>query len=141
MPRVIVELPATFSFSTELPLYSIHINRGGHFDNAMVLSVVAEARNRYITSLGYSDEDTEGLALFAGDAAVQYISEGFYGDVMMVEMRAWEFNKYGFDLVFRMSKKADGREVARGKLGLVFYDREAKKVALAPNAFKEKISR
>jgi acyl-CoA thioesterase FadM len=60
---------------------------------------------------------------------------------MVVEMQPREFNKYGFDLAFRMSNKASGREVARGKLGLVFYDREAKKVAPIPESLKASLSR
>ena len=141
MARVIVELPDSFPFSIELPLYSIHINRGGHFDNAMVLSLATEARNRFFASLGFIDGETEGLVAFAADAQVQYLSEGHYGDVMIVDMRACELNKYGFDLVFRMRNKADGREIARGKIGLVFYDRDAKKVVPIPDGLRMKITR
>jgi acyl-CoA thioesterase FadM len=141
MARISVELPEHFSFSTEIPLYAIHINMGGHLDNAMVMSIVSEARTRFFASHGASDRETEGKAAFTGDAVVQYISEGFYGDVMVVEMQPREFNKYGFDLAFRMSNKASGREVARGKLGLVFYDREAKKVAPIPESLKASLSR
>ena len=90
-------------------------------------------------SLGYRDEDIEGLSLFTGDAAVQYLSEGFYGEVMVVEQAMRDFNKYGCDCVFRLTDKAGGREIARGKLGLVFYDKQAKKVAPIPPSFREKL--
>lgn len=132
MARVQYELPAQFRFSTELALYWIHINQGGHLDNAMVLSLVSEARARFFDAFGASDRDTDGLAAFTGDAIVQYVSEGFHGDVMLVEMEPRDFNKYGFDLAWRMSNKATGREVARGKLGIVFFDRSAHKVAPIP---------
>ena len=132
MARVQYELPEHFRFSTELQLYTIHINQGGHLDNAMVLSLVSEARARFFASLGGSDRDTDGYAAFTGDAVVQYISEGFHGDVMVIAMEPRDFNKYGFDLAWRMSNKTTGREVARGKLGMVFYDRTAKKVGPIP---------
>lgn len=132
MARVQYELPGHFRFSTELALYTIHINQGGHLDNAMALSLVSEARSRFFASLGCSDRDTDGLAAFTGDAVVQYISEGFHGDVMVIDMEPWEFNKHGFDLAWRMHNKATEREVARGKLGIVFYDRAARKVGPIP---------
>ena len=42
---------------------------------------------------------------------------------MRIEMATTDFNKYGFDLQFRMSKKESQREVALGKIGIVFIAR------------------
>ena len=39
-----------------------------------------------------------------------------------------------------MSDKASGREVALGKIGIVFTTREHRKVALVPAAFRERVS-
>ncbi len=140
MARIQIDLPESFPVAVELPLYGIHINRGGHLDNAMLLSLVSEARDHFFNFYGYSDANTEGLVAFTADVAVQYISEGFYRDVMIIDMVASDLNKYGFDLVFRLTNKATGREVARGKYGLVFYDRAAKKIAPMPEAFRQKIT-
>lgn len=140
MARIFIDLPESFSFTTELPLYYTHINAAGHLDNAMLLSLVSEARLRYFTELGFKPGGTRELAVFTGDAAVQYLSEGFYGETMVVAMRARDFNRYGCDMAFRVSDKASGREVARGKIGLVFYDKQAGKVAPIPVAIREKLS-
>jgi acyl-CoA thioesterase FadM len=139
MARITIELPEKFPVSTELPLLSIHINRGGHLDNAMLLTLASEGRTRFFQFYGCSDVDTEGLVAFTGDVAVQYISEGRYGEVMVIDMAARDLNKYGFDLVFRFSEKTSGREIARGKYGLVFYDPRAKKVAPMPGSFRNLI--
>lgn len=141
MARIFIDLPESFSFSTEIPIYYAHINAAGHLDNAMLITLVSEARARFFIASGYRQQDTEGLATLTGDLAVQYLSEAFHGETMVVDMQARDFNKYGCDLVFRMSDKASGREVARGKLGLVFYDTQAKKIAPIPASFKEKVSR
>lgn len=140
MARIFIELPESFSFSTDIPLYYQHINLAGHLDNAMLLGIVGEARMRFFASIGYQSGNIEGLRAFVGDIAVQYLSEAFHGEVMVVEMAACEFNKYGFDMVFRVSDKASGREVARGKTGMVFYDVQAKKAALVPESFRNKFS-
>jgi len=56
-----------------------------------------------------------------------------------VEMAADDFNKYGCDLVWRMSDKASGREVACGKHGIIFFDYTARKAASVPEAFVAKV--
>ena len=66
--------------------------------------------------------DVEGVGIVVADAAVQYRSEAFHGEVMVVRMAAADFSKYGCDLLWRMDDKASNREVARGKTGIVFFD-------------------
>jgi acyl-CoA thioesterase FadM len=70
----------------------------------------------------------------------QYKSEGFHGETMRVSMVPQDFNKYGFDLVYRMECLDTAREVARGKIGIVFVDRETRKVAVVPAPFMDKVN-
>ncbi len=139
MARIHIELPEHFIFATEVPLYISHINHGNHLDNALLLTIVSEARARLYASLGYTERDVEGLGMLMADAALQYKSEGFYGDVMVVEMMPTEWHDKGFDLVWRMSNKATGREVARGKSGMLFFDFTLGKVQPVPKAFINRI--
>lgn len=121
MARIQFELPAQFLFSTDIPIYISHVNQGGHLDNAQLLTLVSEARVRFFRWLGYSGEmDIDGQAIVVGDMLAQYKSEAFYGETLQVELLPADFNKYGFDLVFRLRDRATGREVARGKTGVVF---------------------
>lgn len=135
MPRIKIELPAHFGFSTEIQIYINHINYGNHLDNAALIALVSEARVRFFKALGYSELDVEGVGIVVADAAVQYKTEAFHGEVLLFEMAADDFNKYGCDLVYRISDKASGREVARGKTGILFFDYAARQVALVPTAF------
>lgn len=139
MARLQFELPARFVFATDLQIYISHVNQGGHLDNAQLLTLVSEARVRFFQWLGYRESRIEGLSIVVGDMMAQYKSEGFHGEVMRVEMLPDDFNKYGFDLVFRMTELASGREVARGKTGVVFVEQQDKRVAPMPVAFKEKL--
>lgn len=140
MPRITIDLPECFSFTTEVPIYIQHINHGRHLDNAALLSLLSEARVRFFASLGYTELDVEGVGIVIADAAVQYRSEAFYGDKLVFAMAAADFNKYGCDLVYRASAKADGREVARGKTGILFFDYELKKPVPMPAAFRTRVS-
>jgi 4-hydroxybenzoyl-CoA thioesterase len=132
-------LPERFVFSTELQLYIGHMNYGGHLDNALLLTLVSEARVRFFKSFGYTELNVEGIGIIAADAAVQYKSEAFHGETVAIEMTADDFNKYGCDLVWRMSEKTTGREVARGKTGIVFFDYEQRQMRPVPEAFKTKV--
>lgn len=111
------------------------MNYGGHLDNALLLTIVSEARARYFKSLGYTELDVDGMGIVVSDAAVQYKSEAFHGEVMVVRMAALDFNKYGCDLVWRMEDLLSAREVARGKTGIVFFDYQVHKIAPVPKGF------
>jgi acyl-CoA thioester hydrolase len=140
MARIEIQLPENFAFATELPLYIGHINYGGHLDNALLLALVSEARVRFFKSLGYGELDVEGAGIVVADAAVQYRSEAFHGETMVVGMAARDFNKYGCDLVWRMRDQASGREVARGKTGIVFFDYAVRRVTTVPEKFRQRLA-
>ena len=140
MPRIHIDLPESFCFATEIPIYINHINYGNHLDNAALLSLVSEARVRFFKSMGYTEMNVEGLGIIVADAAVQYRSEAFHGDVLRFAMTADDFNPYGCDLVWQAHEKASGREVARGKTGIVFFDYAERRKAAVPAAFIDKIA-
>jgi 4-hydroxybenzoyl-CoA thioesterase len=138
MARINIDLPEHFVFSTEIPLYIGHINYGGHLDNALLLSIVSEARLRFFKSMGYGELDIEGVGIVVADAAVQYKSEAFHGETMVVRMAASDVGSKGCDLLWQMSEKTSAREVARGKTGIVFFDYAVRKVAPVPENFRKR---
>ena len=131
MARVQFELPDHFIFTTEVQIYVSHVNQAGHLDNAQLLTLVSEGRARFFRWLGYTEFDVEGVAIVVGDMLAQYKSEGFYGEVIRVEMVSADFNKYGFDLVFRLTEVSSGREV--------FVDKVHKKVVPRPEGFMQSL--
>lgn len=139
MPRIAIDLPERFTFSTALEIYQSHINEAGHVDNALLLTLVSEARQRFFRSLGYSQLAIEGVGIVVSDAAVQYLAEAFHGETLSVEMTASDFNKYGCDLVYRIKVNGGDKEIARGKTGIVFFDYNARKVAPVPAPFRDKV--
>jgi len=141
LPRVHIDLPESFTFSTEIVLYLSHMNYAGHLDNAMLLAVVSEARARFFKFLDYTELDVEGVGIVVADAAVQYKSEAFHGEVMVVRMAAADFASKGCDLLWCMNERQTQREVARGKTGIVFYDYAARKVTAVPANFRLRAGR
>ena len=96
--------------------------------------MVSEARLRYLQSPGYSEMDVEGVGIIVADAALQYRSEAFTA-------RSWwspwgrRVRQPGLRPVVAHEREKSGREVARGKTGIVFFDYEKRQVAPLPPAF------
>ena len=139
MARIHIELPEQFAFSTDLALYLSHMNYAGHLDNALLLTLVSEARARFFQSLGYTELNVEGVGIVVSDAALQYRSEAFHGEVMCVQMSAADFTSKGCDLLWRMTERNSGREVARGKTGIVFLDYATRQIAPVPAGFRAQL--
>lgn len=122
MARIKIALPESLPFATELDVYIEHINEGRHLDNARLLGLVAEARCRLLAALGFSQVDIGGAGIILADVAAQYRSEAFHGDRLRCAMGVDDPHVYGFDLVWQLSEVKSGREVARGKHGVVAFD-------------------
>jgi acyl-CoA thioester hydrolase len=138
MARVKLQIPTHFPFRTEIQIRIGDINYGGHLGNDAVLSIVHEARIQFLKSLGYSELDIEGTAIMMTDAVVIYSSEGFYGDVLIVEACAADFQPVTCDFIFRLANKTTGKEIARIKTGIAFFNRQTRKISPMPDAFRRK---
>jgi len=138
MPRIKLELPQRFQFSTELTIRISDINYGGHLGNDAVLSLAHEARVRFLKQYGYSELDIEGASIIMSDAVVVYKSEGFYGDTVVVDVAVSDFQNVHCDFYYRLSNKETGAEIARVKTGIAFYDYSAKKTIAVPSKFSDK---
>lgn len=139
MPRIKIELPQKFIFKTELALRITDINYGGHLGNDSLLSIIHEARVRFLNHLGYSESNLEGNGIIMIDAAIQYKSEGFYGDSLIIEIDVNSFSGIGCDFVYRITNKSNGKEIALAKTGIVFFNYEKRKTVSVPSEFALKI--
>jgi acyl-CoA thioester hydrolase len=139
MPRISIELPPHFRFTTELQVLYGHLNPADHLDNAQLIGLLSEVRERFFNSLGYTRGEIDGVGIVVADAAVQYRSEAFRGETLVFAMDVQDFNRCGCDLVYRASEKNTGREVARGKTGIVFFDYSTRQVAPVPESFRERL--
>lgn len=137
MARVKLDLPDSFPFSTTLEIGIGHINYGGHLGNDSALTLVHEARLRFLKSLGFGELDIGGRGLILTDAVVVYKAEAFWGETLVAEVAAEDFNKYGCDLLYRFRKQADGRDVLHAKTGVLFFDYAARRPASVPAIFTE----
>ena len=104
-----------------------------------MLSIIHEARLRFLNHLGYSESNVEGFGIIMIDAGIQYKSEAFYGDELLIEIAVNDFTGIGCDFVYRLTNKNSKKEIAVAKTGIVFFDYEKRKTAPVPVEFKKKI--
>ena len=137
MPRAKIDLPETFPFVTEIPVRITDLNYGNHLGNDTLLSLVHEARVRFLKHYGYSEMDVEGTGIIMADAVVVYKAQAFYGDVLRFEVTANDFSANACDLLYRITHQESGREVARVKTRIVFYDYQAQRTVRVPEKFRQ----
>ena len=140
MARIEIQIPERFIFSTEVPIRIGDINRGRHLAHDAVLSILEEARVRFMTSLGYKDENINGVGLITVDAGVIYKKQGFYGQTLRIELALADFTRKGCDIIYRMTNAETGEEMVRAKNGMLFYDYRLQKVTEVPAEFRQKIA-
>jgi acyl-CoA thioesterase FadM len=137
LARIHLDLPNNFDFSTELSIRVSDINYGGHLGHDTILSLTHEARVRMLSKHGFTEMNIDGPGLIISDVVIVYKSEAFYGETLKIEVASRDFSKYGCDFVYKITEKETGREVARAKTGIVFFDYEERKVVSVPERFKE----
>jgi acyl-CoA thioesterase FadM len=136
MGRILLDLPEQFPFSTDIPVRITDINYGGHLGNDKVLSVLHEARVRFLKSFGYTELDIDGRSIIMLDSIIVYKAEAFYGDVLKVEVAVRNMNNVGCDILYRVTNAQTAREIAHAKTGIAFFDYAKRKVVEMPERFK-----
>lgn len=142
MARISIDIPETFLFETEIVVRASDLNYGNHVGHDSILTLMQEARLLFYRKLGFKNElSFEGsVGQVISDAAVVYKAESFLGDELTCRIAATDFNKYGFDLLYLLINKSTGKEVARGKTGIVCFDYDKRKIALVPEILLKKLS-
>jgi len=137
--RIKIDLPKDFKFKTEIALRITDINYGGHLGNDKILSLIQEARVRFLKEFGYSEMNVEGFGIIMIDAAVEFKSESFYGDVILIEVGIGGIDKVGFDIFYRLTEITSGKLIANAKTGILIFDYGKRKIVSVPEKFIEKL--
>lgn len=140
MARIRIPYDGPTIFSTTLQVRIGDINYGGHLANDALFRLAHEARLQFFKHLGYTEMDVDGAGVIMTDAAAEYRAEAFHGDALLFELALADFNKYGFDFLYRVSDDKHGKEVARLKTGIVFFDYAQRKVTRLPPRFAARFS-
>jgi acyl-CoA thioesterase FadM len=143
MARIKIGLPGNFSFTTSIPVRITDINYGGHVGNDTILSILHEARARFLAHHGYTELNLAGVGMIMSDVGIEFKNELFYGEEIIASVAAGEFSKVSFELFYKLEKKTAGGRllpVAFAKTGMVCYDYQKKKISAVPEEVQTKLT-
>jgi acyl-CoA thioesterase FadM len=137
MARLNLQFPeSAFVFRTTLTVRITDINAANHLSNDAMISMISEARARFLFDAGISEPADAQHGIIVTDLATMYRAEAHAREQLLFEIGVMDFNRYGGDIVLRITRPADGTLIAMAKSGFVFFNYVDKKVQPMPDAFR-----
>ncbi|MDH4872825.1 thioesterase family protein [Pseudomonas sp. BN515] len=138
MARLTLNFPEDqYCYSTHLTVRVTDINGANHLGNDSMISMISEARARFLFEFGISETTEDGIGIIVTDLATTYRAEAHARDQLLFEVGVMDFNKYGGDITFRITRPADGKLVAMAKSGFVFFNYHESRVVPMPEGFRQ----
>ena len=141
MPRIKLELPEHFSFSTNIPVRITDLNYGGHAGNDSILSIIHEARMQFLKQHGYDEKNFAGVGLIMSNVIIEFKKELFYGDTAIVAVTAANFERVSFDILYKLDTTRNGKHitVAVAQTGMVCFNYDTQKITSVPEEARRKL--
>lgn len=136
MARVELQLPEQFFFTITITVRMTDLNPGGHVGNDQMISLLSEARYRFFYHYGFDEFSLGESGIVITDLVTMYKAESFAQENLKFEVGVMDFNRYGADIIFRVTKHPTGQVVALAKQGFVFFNHNTRKVAPMPDGFR-----
>lgn len=142
MARLQLEFPEDqYYFFTQLTVRVTDINAANHLGNDSMISMISEARARFLFEFGIQERQDDHTGIIVTDLATMYRAEAYARDHLLFEVGVMDFNKYGGDITFRISRPRDSTLVAMAKSGFVFFNYETHQVVPMPEYFHSKFEK
>jgi acyl-CoA thioester hydrolase len=143
MARLKIELPEKFTFSACIPVRIGDINRAWHLSHVNMVAILEEARAQFMVKKGFTEEvnnTQRKMGFILGDLGVVFKRQGYYGQILEVEIAAVDFLEKSFDLVYRVKESDNGKELARAKTSILLFDYEEQKVIPVTDEIRQKMT-
>jgi len=130
-----------YCYTTLLTVRATDINAGNHLGNDSMISMISEARALFLFEYGVSETEPDGTGIIVTDLATMYRAEAHARDQLLFEVGVMDFNKYGGDIIFRITRPKDKTLIAMAKQGFVFFNYKTSQVVAMPEEFEGKFER
>jgi acyl-CoA thioesterase FadM len=142
MARLHLDFPEDqFYYSTPMSVRVTDINAANHLGNDSMISMISEARARFLFEFGVAETERDGTGIIVTDLATTYRAEAHARDQLLFEVGVMDFNKYGGDIIFRITRPRDRKLIAMAKSGFVFFNYKSSQVVAMPEEFQGKFDR
>ena len=142
MARLHLDFPEDqYYYSTPLTVRVTDINAANHLGNDSMISMISEARALFLFEFGVPETERDGTGIIVTDLATTYRAEAHARDQLLFEVGVMDFNKYGGDIIFRITRPRDRKLIAMAKSGFVFFNYKTSQVVMMPEDFRGKFDR
>jgi len=97
----------------------------GHVNNVAFLAFMEDARVQYWRALK-TERGLRGINFILAEVTCRYLSPAYFGETLVIGIRALNLGNKSFQFDYRMEEKAGGRLVAEGSSVQVMYDYKRK---------------
>src|SRR3546814_18421304 len=123
MARLTLHFPEDqYCFSTQLTVRITDINAGNHLANDSMISMISEARARFLFAYGVAETRQDGAGIIVTDLVTTYNAEAHARDALLFEAGVLDFNTYGGYIIFRITLPPVDTLIPMAKSGFVFHD-------------------
>ena len=137
MARTRLEFPELAVFNCQQELRIADINYGQHLGHDTLVSLLHEARCRWLATAGLTELNLDGqqqVGWVVAELVVNYLAESFYPDCLNLELAIGEQTSRGVELLHRVTR-SDGKVVALARVGLVFFSYASRRAVTTPERF------
>ena len=107
MARVKLDSPEQFIFSLERQVGISDLNYAKHLDSVHMVQILHEARLQFLADLGFTEANVFGLGMVVTDLAVDFRSESFANDRLLIQVGLDDFNRFGFDICLQVAQSGN----------------------------------
>lgn len=121
-------------FSTKIDVHVAYINYGDHLGNDSFISILHEARLRFLKSVGCTEKNINGNGIIQKNLVVEYLKQVFYGDCLTVNIGIEKPNKASINFIYNVYNKNNEHVLSASTL-IVFFDYKNQKIMRTPSLF------
>lgn len=139
MPRVTVDVPeSALIWSTTVAVRFSDVNVARHVGNDALARMFSDVRTEFWEQIGVPQLGRGGIGMIVTDVVMSYRAEARMGDVLQFDLGVTNVNRYGADVVARVTREADAALIMLASSGFVYFDYNVGKVCPPPPEFVAK---
>ncbi len=136
MPRIRLNPPERVVFTTCVDVRVTDLNYGKHLGHMELIGLLHHARAEFLDAHGMTEINVEGRTLLVVDLAVNYRSEAFFGQTLMIDIGMALEGSRGVEISYAVRDQATDVLVAVAQTGVVFADPEARSLVQVPQTLR-----
>lgn len=131
-------MPSRFHFRTDLTVQARDINYGNHLGHDAAVSLLHEARRRWLAAAGYDEAGSGGAGLIMLELEVRYAAQAFWADRLCVDVAVAGLGAARCEFRYRVGRA--GQEVLRARTLMGFFDYAARRPVRRPADFLTRLT-